>query len=1128
MTWNVNGLWPKMFDPNFLTFVKNFDFVCLVETFLLSSNINIFQQFGFSVFNAPAVKLTKQGRPSGGVLCLIKNEYANYVKRINVEGNFIMFLIEKELFKLPKDILLTCAYLPPEGSTYYTSFDLEGNGVNLLENHLCDTLLERDVYVFICGDLNGRTGSVSQKMDQNSDIFNTLHLSDSVIGERSSQDSVLNNFGKSLLSLCTALDLCILNGRCEGDQQGCYTYICEHGSSVIDYFIMSSELYAILYNDISLRVVERIDTNHLPIVLSIKLCHQDAEERQANYKKGSNSIEIFKWNDMHETVFKENVRSEEAKLKVNEAINCIDEDANLALEKFNACLKDISACMRKRIRINGKSRQQDWFDAECKSLRKEVRKLLKKFRKTLKYADRVDYCLHRKLYKEMLNSKKKSFNRTMIDKLLTSIDSQKEFWETVQNIIPKKNRTSNQISPELWFAHFKQLLEQDDFLFHPQYDDSDDTNLSFNRPISIEEVELAVRRLKLKKAAGPDGIISEILKYASTLVVPFFHRYLNKLFDSGTYPDSWCESVILPLYKKGDVNNPGNYRGISLSNVSSKIYGFIINKRLQTWVEEIGLTGEYQAGFKAGYSTVDHMFTLLACIQKQFSLNRKLYAAFIDFQKCFDTINRNLLWPILLKNGIRGKMFRCIKSMYFCVRARIKCSDGALTQSINCTMGVKQGDICSPVLFSIFINELTREVILKGKHGVSLSQELFELFILLLADDVVLLSETIVGLQNQLNCLQRTANSLSLVVNLEKSNIVVFRKGGYLGRNERWFYQGVVMPVVNIYKYLGIYFTTRLSFTASCCDLASKGKRALLSMMHKLRMFNNKSVKVFIKLFDSRIVPIMTYGSELWGLYDAANFCEKTHLFGLKKFLSVNIRTPNDLLYKELNRYPITITCKINCIRYWLKIISMQDYRLPKKAYLMLCRIDDKGKQTWVSNVRCFLFQLGFGEVWYNQGVGNTKIFLRELKLRLIDCRWQDWSSHVHGSERFNMYISICNFAQCIPLYLEMDLDKYLTFNMTKIRFGISDLKVHYYRYRNHCAVSMLCPLCRIEDDTECHFILRCPSLNVLRKSLIPSEYCKMPYDIHLIQLLSSKNPIVIRKLCIFVCKGFRLRKQTN
>ena len=180
------------------------------------------------------------------------------------------------------------------------------------------------------------------------------------------------------------------------------------------------------------------------------------------------------------------------------------------------------------------------------------------------------------------------------------------------------------------------------------------------------------------------------------------------------------------------------------------------------------------------------MFTLLAIIQKQFTSNRKLYVAFIDFEKAFDSVSRDLLWPILRKNGVCGKLFQCIKAMYKNVKARVR-SGTKFTDYILCTHGVKQGDACSPVLFSLFINELALEIIENGRHGATISPDIIELFILLLADDIALISETPIGLQTQLNNLYNSANRLQLKVNMNKSNIIVFRKGGFLAAREKWF-----------------------------------------------------------------------------------------------------------------------------------------------------------------------------------------------------------------------------------------------------------------------------------------------------------------------------------------------------
>ena len=107
----------------------------------------------------------------------------------------------------------------------------------------------------------------------------------------------------------------------------------------------------------------------------------------------------------------------------------------------------------------------------------------------------------------------------------------------------------------------------------------------------------------------------------------------------------------------------------------------------------------------------------------------------------------------------------------------------------------------------------------------------------------------------------------------------------------------------------------------------------------------------------------------------------------------------NDLVYKEMSRYPITINSTINCIRYWLKLIQMNNSRLPRKAYDSLYDLDSRGKETWVTNIRLCLTQNGFGYAWLYQGVGNDKKFLAEFKERLIDNKWQNViNAHVNDS----------------------------------------------------------------------------------------------------------------------------------
>ena len=982
MHWNVNGLMSKIHDVDFISFVTRFHFVCLVETFLSSFDIDFF--YGFKSFCCPSLKLSKSGRPSGGVVCLIKKELMPFIKQIQVKsGFFLLFVIDKHLFGIVKDVLYVCAYTPPEGSPFYSFVSSDSDGISMLENCILDNaLLENDYYVILSGDLNSRTSNMFNSFSVDSNLPLDLITKENSDFCRQSQDKIVNGFGKTLLHMCNALDLSILNGMCYSDHEGRFTYISDFGCSVIDYFLISNELLINVWDNCDLKVIDRTDTQHMPVVLSVgfPICFS------AEIIK-DNDISIFKyvWQEEKVSVFKDILDSENIKLKLDQAIYTIDVDINDALSIFNECLKEAAECMNKRVRLGGQSVSHSWFDEECKDKRRLLRKLLKVFRKSQTEKDRLDFCKTRREFKNLIFCKKKQHNSKMINTLLNTISNQKKFWETLRKVIPKRKHIRNNISIEDWFLHFKRLLENDDVTYVEESNEDciDDEDLEFNRPISTEEVLLALRKLKPNKSSGTDGIISEMIKNAGNVITPFLVRLLNTLFDKGVYPDSWSESIILPLHKKGDINNVENYRGISLCNICSKVYGFIINRRLQAWAEEYNITGEHQAGFKSGYSSIDHIFTLFACIQKQLLKNSKLYVAFIDFEKAFDTINRNLLWPILLKNGIKGKLLKCIKSMYAGVKARVR-SGSQLSQTVLCGSGVKQGDICSPILFSLFINELAVDVIKNGYHGVSFPMDAFQLFILLLADDVVLLSETIIGLQRQLNSLHDASSKLGLKVNKEKSSIVVFRKGGYLGSRERWFINGISIPIVNSYKYLGIYFSTKLSFTLTCKDLSSKAKKSLICIVQRLRALSNNSLDVFVKLFDGQVQPTLQYGSEIWAFEKAAIHCEKVHLLALKRLLGVDLHTPNDLVYKELNRYPIILNSKINSLRYWFKLVEMSDNRLPKKAYLLLRDLDTRGKNTWVTKIRECLFFVWFWICVVISRCGTNKSFFEINKTTYV------------------------------------------------------------------------------------------------------------------------------------------------
>ena len=429
-------------------------------------------------------------------------------------------------------------------------------------------------------------------------------------------------------------------------------------------------------------------------------------------------------------------------------------------------------------------------------------------------------------------------------------------------------------------------------------------------------------------------------------------------------------------------------------------------------------------------------------VMNQFSKNRKLYVCFVDFSKCFDSINRDALFKILEQNGIDGKLLEAIKSIYKRVFARVKVDNNTTTESFECPLGLKQGCLCSPKLFTIFMNELSKEMNKHGKHGIQLAPGMQIIFHLLWADDVILASDTIVGLQNQINILSEQARRLGLEVNLDKTKIMVFRKGGFLSRDEKWFYRNIPLEVVNSYVYLGVNVTTKLSFVSSTHSLVTKSKKALYQIMYSLKSINCHDFDVFIKLFDAKVKPILLYACEVWGMKDIIEV-ERVHLFALKRFLNVSKHCSNAVIYGETKRYPLSISCKLRVLKFWLKIQKLPQTRIIKQAYEKLLYLDSQGKHNWATDIKQLLCTNGFGIVWLYHTVGCEKSFLNDLKTRLIHAFEVDWKYRLMNYEHNNFYHSFKTHIKK-ELYLsENPLFKPYRDALIKFRLGVSNLDCH-------------------------------------------------------------------------------------
>ncbi len=260
-------------------------------------------------------------------------------------------------------------------------------------------------------------------------------------------------------------------------------------------------------------------------------------------------------------------------------------------------------------------------------------------------------------------------------------------------------------------------------------------------------------------------------------------KLFNHVFDTGIVPNQWLEGHIIPLYKhKGSKYDPDNYRAITIVSCLGKLFTSVITTRLTSYAEQNGLITEAQSGFRKGYSTADNLFSLHAILEILFNKKKKrCFVHLLIFRKSCDTVWRQGLWYKLLLSRINGKCLNIIKSMYKSIKSCIKVGN-EYSDYFPCTVGVRQGENMSPLLFAMYLNDLEQFL---GARGISdlqsVTSDMFhhldiyvKLFLLLYADDTILMSESKSGLQDALDYFHQYCIQWKLQVNTSKTKVVIF------------------------------------------------------------------------------------------------------------------------------------------------------------------------------------------------------------------------------------------------------------------------------------------------------------------------------------------------------------------
>lgn len=645
-----------------------------------------------------------------------------------------------------------------------------------------------------------------------------------------------------------------------------------------------------------------------------------------NYKKSDRSQKVIPTSKTEEAIEYVRQKLEEEGAKENigmqEYYNIIEEYLNRVVDKFGKIKDQITT--------------DDKITKATKSLIVKREKLRRKKNKSGK--DIVELGELRKVIKREIRKDIRTYEEELTCEIIEKSGSTKKLWKELsqgQRMMTNLRHQSGKletdrekmimVATEFYEKLYGRDKEKEEKVM--EYRDERENNEEEEEevPEILEwEVEEEIKRLKLGKAPGPDRIDNKIIKDFKKALIRPLTRIFNMILEKGEAPKQWELSEIMLIHKKGKRNEIENYRPISLTSNLCKLFMKILKNRVY---KQLDLNQpEEQAGFRKKYSTIDHIHTLNQVIEKAREYRIELHMLFVDYRKAFDSIKHVKIWEGLKKQGIPMKIIRVLKNVYEKAKAYIKIDRKGPVFKV--TNGIKQGDPMSSNIFNCVLEEIFRQMDWEKKGievgGCYLSNLRF-------ADDIVLLNTNREELQEMARELEEVSKQGGLEMNIKKTQYMNNVEGN--DHENRFTIESGKIEKVEEYVYLGQTISTKEGIEKELKARRSKawGKFWSLQGVFKSRM----TIKAKIKILESCVIPVLSYGAETWALTKAqTNSLQKTQrsmeriILGVRKMEKIS----NETIRERTKTTDIGYTIKKTKFKYAGHMIRGEKERWARKV----------------------------------------------------------------------------------------------------------------------------------------------------------------------------------------------------
>lgn len=620
-------------------------------------------------------------------------------------------------------------------------------------------------------------------------------------------------------------------------------------------------------------------------------------------------------------------------------------DNNIAKRQFKPYLKPYWSPIIKRLHKIQETKRIEWlrygrprsgpifenYKTEKRKFRCELRKAAREFERN-EY-ERIDSLaeLDQKGFWKTINSRRNmhkesrlgemSFDGRIVSDPVNILDGWQKYFSQLYKFSENPNFDPNH--------RIRVQNDLDTFLAS----DDNECSVSLSSPITADELYRIAKTLPNEKSPSLDNISYEHIKYGGHKLMECVAKLFNTILQTETFPDKFKESITVTLHKGNGKpkSDPNNYRAISLLPTMFKLF----EKVLMTRIEQTDIPAKLhplQHGFQKGKSCKLVSFIYQEAANYCQERHGTTYSCFLDAMKAFDMTWINGILHKLYYLGVHGKSLRVFNQMLHGASSRVF-AFGHVSAPYSIEQGCRQGSICSPFLYTVFINELLHELS-QSRYGLTINN--VNVAAPTQADDVVLLSISKDGLSKLLDMCKAYSEKWRYIYNASKCALLVINKSGNTREITRLSYSDTYIEEVHEYKHLGTVQHVSRKFPASCDVIRQSARTTLFGFINSGLHANGLNPITGAKLYTSTVLPRAFFGCELWYNIKQSDLrhLETTHHFCLKRIQNLPKLTRSDMVKGMLGFTSIEAYIDMQKLSFLGYLCRLQSSDLAYKVFI--------------------------------------------------------------------------------------------------------------------------------------------------------------------------------------------------